>query len=111
MTKIAQVLAGGARGGAENFFTRLVQGVHGTGHIRQHAFIRDHIHLVSALKKAGIATTSFRFGGPLHILDRHRYTQALSQYEPDVVLTWMNRATKLTPTDPHWPLCTGQPSG
>lgn len=97
MLKVAQVLAGGAQGGAENFFVRLVQGLQASGVVDQHAFIRDHQHRVEALRSAQVPTTGFRFGGPLHILDRRAYVRALKAYAPDIVMTWMNRASKLTP--------------
>ncbi|WP_237056998.1 glycosyltransferase [Microbulbifer sediminum] len=95
--RIAQALAGAYQGGAENFFTRLARGLEQTGAITQKAFIRGHDHRLQALRSGGVSAEGFRFGGPLHQLDRFRFRRALHAFRPDIVLTWMSRATNLTP--------------
>lgn len=97
MIKVAQILAGAAKGGAENFFVRLVTGLHQSGQTEQLAFIRAHEHRMDALRKAGVPTQGFRFGGPLNVIDRWQYVEALKAAHPDIVMTWMNRATYATP--------------
>ncbi len=94
--KVAQVLAGAAQGGAENFFVRLVQGLHDSGKIDQKAFLRHHQHRLDALSSNGIGVEGFRFGTALNFLDRNKYHRALQEYGPDIVMTWMNRASGLT---------------
>ena len=61
--RVAQVLAGAERGGAENFFVRLVKGLQATGKVNQQAFIRAHQHRIDALESGGVPTRGFRFGG------------------------------------------------
>ena len=95
--RVAQVLAGAAQGGAENFFVRLVKGLNGQADCQQKAFIRDHAHRVNALKSAGVSAEGFSFGGKLDFLGRLKYTRALNKYNPDIVLTWMSRASGTTP--------------
>jgi glycosyltransferase involved in cell wall biosynthesis len=95
--RIAQVLAGAERGGAENFFVRLVKGLQATGKVNQQAFIRAHQHRIDALESGGVPTRGFRFGGQLNLLDRMRYHRALREFHPDIVMTWMNRASIATP--------------
>ena len=97
MIRVAQILAGSAHGGAENFYVRLVQGLHASGKIEQKAFIRNHQHRLESLLSAGVPALGYRFGGSVHIIDRKRYLKALQSYQPDIVMTWMNRASKLTP--------------
>lgn len=97
MIKVAQVLAGAAKGGAENFYVRLVTGLHESGKTQQFAFIRGHEHRLNALRQAGVPAQGFRFGGPIDLVDRWRYLHALKKCEPDIVMTWMNRASKATP--------------
>jgi len=95
--RVAQVLAGAERGGAENFFVRLVKGLQATGKVNQQAFIRAHQHRIDALESGGVPTRGFRFGGQLNLLDRMRYHRALREFHPDIVMTWMNRASIATP--------------
>ena len=97
MIRVAQILAGSAHGGAENFYVRLVQGLHRSGKTEQQAFIRYHQHRLDALQSAGVPAHGYRFGGPLNIIDHKLYIKALQKCHPDIVMTWMNRATKLTP--------------
>ncbi|MFC6670336.1 glycosyltransferase [Marinobacterium aestuariivivens] len=61
------------------------------------AFIRNHAHRVEALRQSGVTTQGFRFGGKLDVLGRRAYRQALDAFEPEVVMTWMNRASISTP--------------
>jgi glycosyltransferase involved in cell wall biosynthesis len=105
MIKVAQVLAGAAQGGAENFFVRLVAGLHADGQLQQKAFIRDHEQRISALKKQHVEVEGFRFGGVVNFLDRRRYLRALDEFNPDIVMTWMNRASGLTPKGPYKLVC------
>ena len=103
--KVAQILAGAAQGGAENFYVRLVQGLHRSGKIEQKGFLRKHQHRLDALSSAGIAAQGFRFGSSLHLIDHHRYLQALQEYRPDIVMTWMNRASGSTPAGDYKLIC------
>ncbi|UZE95759.1 glycosyltransferase [Alkalimarinus alittae] len=95
--RIAQVLAGAERGGAENFFVRLVKGLNRRPECQQKAFIRDHAHRVEDLRGAGVTTQGFSFGGRLDYFGRAKYHRSLKDYNPDIVLTWMNRASGSTP--------------
>ena len=96
--RVAQILAGAEKGGAENFFVRLVKGLNSQPECEQKAFIRDHSHRVETLRKAGVATQGFSFGGKLDYLGRAKYKRSLKDYDPDIVLTWMSRASGNTPT-------------
>lgn len=95
--RVAQALAGAYQGGAENFFTRLAKGLQQSGTITQKAFIRGHEHRLESLRSGGVTAEGFRFGGPLHKVDHFRFRRALRAFQPDIVLTWMSRASKLTP--------------
>ncbi|WP_417546043.1 glycosyltransferase [Marinobacter sp.] len=95
--RIAQVLAGAKQGGAENFFVRLVKGLQDTNQVDQHAFIRAHRHRLDSLEAAGVASDGFRFGGKFNPIGGLRFRRALRQFHPDIVMTWMNRASIATP--------------
>ncbi len=103
--KVAQVLAGAEVGGAENFYVRLVQGLHKSGNIDQKSFIRNHQHRIDALRQSGLDVEGFRFGGHVHLVDKIRYRTALRKFSPDIVMTWMNRASGLTPKGSYKLVC------
>ncbi len=95
--RIAQVLAGAEKGGAENFFVRLVSALHERPELQEQAFIRNHQHRIDSLRKNGVATEGFRFGGKLDLLDRWAFRRAVKKFAPDIVMTWMGRASEYTP--------------
>lgn len=95
--RVAQVLAGAPIGGAENYYTRMVTSLADYSELQQHAFTRPHTDREEKFARAKVPVSTFRFGGPLQFMDNMRYQKALAAWNPDVVLTYMNRATKLTP--------------
>ena len=95
--RVVQALAGAAFGGAENFYARLVCAMADEPGIEQAAFTRDNPDRLAQLQAAGVPVQTFRFGGPLDMLDHRAYRRALRNYAPQVVLTYMNRASGLTP--------------
>ncbi|HEX4937740.1 MAG TPA: glycosyltransferase [Candidatus Kapabacteria bacterium] len=95
--RVAQVLAGAEHGGAENFFTRLTIALNQHPDMVQKAYIRGHAHRLATLREAGVESDGFRFGGPLDILDTWRFRRALKQWKPEIVMTWMGRASQATP--------------
>ncbi len=102
--RTAQILAGAAHGGAENFFVRLVGGLNEHPDLEARAFLRNHAHRVQALENAGVTTETFRFGSPLDIMDRMSFRRALSGYNPEIVMTWMGRASAYTPNSKSYTL-------
>lgn len=93
---IVQAIAGAERGGAEGFFFRLVPALAAAG-VVQHALIRDRAENRDILARAGVPATALRFGGPLDLAGRWRLRRLLRQLAPDLVLTWMSRATAHCP--------------
>ena len=102
---LVQSLAGAEFGGAENFYTRLVCAIAEVEDIRQTACTRDNPRRVQELQVAGVPVELFRFGGRFDVLDHYRYRRALKRLSPDVVLTYMNRASVLTPRGSYKLMC------
>ncbi len=90
-------MAGARHGGAEAFFTRLAIGLQDAGE-DQHLLIRRDPARATRLRDAGILLREFRFGGPLDIMTRFSIRRELKRLDPKIVMTWMNRATTVTPT-------------
>ncbi len=98
--RIMQVMAGARHGGAEAFFTRLAPALDRAG-VEQRIVIRRHAERASLLRAAGLTPLEFAFGGPLDIVTGHRLNRAIKSFQPDIVLSWMNRATQFCPIGRH----------
>jgi glycosyltransferase involved in cell wall biosynthesis len=94
--RLLQAMAGADRGGAEGFFERLTCALQRTG-IEQRVLIRNNPRRAKLLRAAGVDTTELPFGGALDIATRLGFRKAAGAFKPDVVLTWMNRASKFCP--------------
>lgn len=95
--KVAQVLAGALIGGAENFYTRLVCALAEVEQLQQCAFTRENAWREGQFEAADVPVSRHRFGGAMDLLGHYQYHEVLQKWQPDIVLTYMNRATKLTP--------------
>ncbi len=100
MTRLMQVMAGAANGGAEAFFTRLAPALARAG-ATQKLVIRRHAERAALLRLSGLDPLELRFGGPFDIVTGHRLNRSIARFEPDIVLSWMNRATAFCPIGPH----------
>ncbi len=94
--RLLQAIAGARHGGAETFFVRLAMALQRAGET-QRILIRRDPSRSQTLSKAGIAFTEFPFGGPLDLATRFGFRREIEAWRPDIVLTWMNRATRLCP--------------
>ena len=103
--RVVHALAGAPLGGAENLYTRLVCALQPFDDQEQLAFTREHPARTGPLRSHGVTVRTFRFGGPLDLPDRLRYRRALRTAQPDVVLTYMNRASGNTPAGDYTLAC------
>jgi glycosyltransferase involved in cell wall biosynthesis len=94
--RVLQVMAGAARGGAEGFFTRLVPALARVG-IAQHVVLRREPAREAALRAAGLDPVGLRFGGPLDLMTPIALRREIDRFRPNVVLSWMNRASAAVP--------------
>ena len=96
MTRVAQVMAGAAHGGAELFYERLTLALHAAGEDVL-PVIRRNPERAALLRAAGLQPQELAFGPPYDLLTRPRLRRMLRQFAPQVVVSWMNRATAQTP--------------
>ena len=94
--KVLQCMAGAEFGGAEAFFIRLAIGL-GRAGLDQRVVIRANAERAKLLRGAGIEPDELSFGGPLDVGSGRKLGKMIKQYEPDVVMSWMNRATAAVP--------------
>lgn len=96
MTRLLQAMAGARHGGAEAFFTRLAVALQRAGE-HQRIVLRPDPERLAVLHAAGIETVALPFGGFFDFATRPGLRRAISDFQPRVVLSWMNRATSLCP--------------
>lgn len=96
MIRLLQAMAGADRGGAEAFFERLAPALQRAG-IQQHVLIRANPRRAAMLRDAGVTVTELPFGGLLDIRTHIGFRKAVAGFKPNVVLTWMNRASRFCP--------------
>ena len=92
MVKLLQAIGGASHGGAELFFTRLAIGLEEAGQ-QQIIVMRKDKERAQLLKHSGIYPLELRFGGRVDFLTQWKIKRAINSYKPDIVLSWMNRAT------------------
>ncbi len=103
MKRVLQAMAGAQVGGAEAFFERLVPALDRAG-VSQRVLTRGNPLREEMFARAGIEPVLLPFGGMLDFWTRHRFAAEIRSFKPDVVLTWMNRATAFCPrTKPEAP--------
>src|SRR5207253_3162176 len=95
--RLLQAMAGARHGGAETFFVRLAGALQRAGQT-QRVVIRHCPDRSGALREAGVAVTELRFGAPFDVASRIAFRREIAEWRPDIVLTWMNRATAMCPT-------------
>jgi glycosyltransferase involved in cell wall biosynthesis len=99
--RLLQAIAGARHGGAETFFVRLATALArpgaGEGSVEQHALIRRDAERAAQLRAAGIAVGECAFAGRFDLRTRRTFRHAIASWRPDIVLTWMSRASLLCP--------------
>ena len=94
--RLFQTMAGAAQGGAELFFERLALSFQEHG-VSQQLTIKPAGGRVARLKLAGLTVTECAFSPLLAALHRRQLAAAIRQNRASVILSWMNRATVMTP--------------
>jgi glycosyltransferase involved in cell wall biosynthesis len=95
--RVLQAMAGAQYGGAERFFERMVPALSRAGLV-QRVLIRSDSRRAKLLSDAGMLDLDqLAFGGGLDLLTRFRLRRHISSFKPDVLFTWMNRASSYAP--------------
>jgi glycosyltransferase involved in cell wall biosynthesis len=94
--RLLQAMAGARHGGAETFFVRLASALQQNGETQRVLIRRDPVRS-QHLRSAGVAVGELDFGGPFDVTTRSGFRREIAAWRPDIVLTWMNRATQACP--------------
>lgn len=96
--RIMQVMAGAAQGGAETAFEDMCLALHDRG-LPQKIIIRgNNSKRVERLRQAGLDVETLPFGGTIDIFTPWKMKKLIATYKPDIVQTWMSRASIKTPS-------------
>jgi len=93
--RLLQAIGGARHGGAEGFFLRLALALQRAGQ-DQLVLLRQADH-EAALREGGVAVRALPFGGFFDRATGRGFRRAIAEYRPDIVLTWMSRASQLCP--------------
>ena len=94
--RLLQAMAGRRPGGAEAFFVRLAGALEQAG-IDQRLVVRRDAACVPELRARGLEALELPFGGALDFRSGSGFRRAAAAFAPDVVMTWMNRASRFCP--------------
>jgi glycosyltransferase involved in cell wall biosynthesis len=94
--RLLQAIAGAEHGGAETFFLRLATALQRAGE-PQRVLIRHNSARAQSLRDAGVAVAELAFGGLFDLTTRLAFQHEIAAWRPNIVLTWMSRATRLCP--------------
>jgi glycosyltransferase involved in cell wall biosynthesis len=96
MTRLIQLMAGQAHGGAEAFFERLAIALQRAGEM-QRLVIRHDAQRLARLAAEGCDVVEAPFGGRLDLRTRGILSGAIAAFAPELVLSWMSRAASVCP--------------
>ncbi len=96
MTRVLNLMAGAAKGGAEAFFERLVVAFARRG-VNQRVAIRGEEARAGRLRAAGIEPLELPFGGPFDLRTPLELARTIRDFAPDVALAFMSRAAAKLP--------------
>ncbi len=95
--KLLQVMAGAAQGGAETAFEDIILALHAAG-VEQRVVLRgNNPDRIKKITTAGIPVDILPFGGAVDIQTPWKMRRIIAAYKPDIVQTWMSRASQKTP--------------
>lgn len=94
--RVIQAMAGANQGGAETFFTDMTIALHQAG-LDQKIVLREGAPVAERLRQAGLDVVSLPLRGWWDWSSRRALRRMMREYQPDIVQTWMRRATELWP--------------
>ena len=95
--KILNIISGSRAGGAENFFERFSLALNKYNNISQNLIIRKNSQRFLYLKKNGLIVNEFSFWGKWDFITKNKIEKIYNDFKPDIVISWMNRASSMLP--------------
>ncbi len=95
--KIMQAIGGAGHGGAETFFVGLAGTFHRAG-LDQLLTMRKNEIRRQLLSQQNLKPIELPFGGRFDFLTKPKLQRLANEYKPDIFLSWMSRASHMTPS-------------
>lgn len=95
--RILNIMSGGKAGGAETFFVSLVLALRDAGH-ESRAVIRSHPERAALIESGGVTPLQLPFRKWFDFSTKAALKREIDAFRPDVVMTWMSRASAICPT-------------
>ena len=95
--KVLNIIAGSKYGGAEIFFERLVKSFEKDKNIKQKVILRSSSNRFSNLKAVIQDIEQIALFNNFNIFCHFKIESIIKKFSPDIILTWMNRASRLLP--------------
>lgn len=95
--KIINIMSGARFGGAESFFERLAISFAQNQKIKQKVIIKSNKERIKKLQIVINDIEQIVFFNFLNPLCSYKIKNSIEEFKPDIVLTWMNRASRLLP--------------
>lgn len=95
--KVLNIIAGSKYGGAEIFFERLAKSFEKNRNIKQKIILRSANDRFANLKKIIPDVEQIKLFNNINLFCHFKIESIIKNFGPDIILTWMNRASKLLP--------------
>jgi glycosyltransferase involved in cell wall biosynthesis len=99
--RILNIIAGAEFGGAESFFERLTMSFEMKKNIDQTVIIKENKTRYNLLKKNIENIKQIKLFNNLNPFCLFKVKKIISEFQPNIILTWMNRASNILPTRKH----------
>lgn len=100
MLKVMHMIGAAKPGGAEMFAFRFLVALHKHPEVDVLAVVRKGSWMEGLLREAGVPHQSVPFGGLFDWSTRGKVRRIAREFQPNVVMSWMNRATRFVPKGP-----------
>jgi glycosyltransferase involved in cell wall biosynthesis len=97
--KILNIISGAKRGGAEKFFERFSVSIEKQKNLEQRVIIKKNKKRCAFLRKNKIIVEELAFRSKFDFYTRKKIKGVIKDFKPNIVLSWMNRASDMIPVD------------
>ncbi len=95
--KLLNIISGAKDGGAEKFFERLSISFENSSFVKQKVIIKKNSNRYNYLKKYIHDIDQISFFNFYNPFLNYKINKVFNEFKPDIVLSWMNRASSLIP--------------
>ena len=95
--KVVNILSGASKGGAEKFFERFCIALDRYKNIEQIVIFRKDSERIKLFKKYSFRSIGLNFYNNFDFFTKYKIKRILEDYKPQIIVSWMNRASMMLP--------------